>query len=99
MEQQTGTKRRSVPFFDSLQVKYALSYLAVFAVILILLNTYPLIASQDLLFTSKRDGMKAQANTIQILIVYCDKSIAPQNLIEKQIDAGFQKILSNAKSL
>ena len=35
----------------------------------------------------------------QILIVYCDKSIAPQNLIEKQIDAGFQKILSNAKSL
>ena len=36
---------------------------------------------------------------IQILIVYCDKSIAPQNLIEKQIDAGFQKILSNAKSL
>ena len=38
-------KRRSVPFFDSLQVKYALSYMAVFAVILVLLNTYPLIAS------------------------------------------------------
>ena len=55
-------KRRSVPFFDSLQVKYALSYMAVFAVILVLLNTYPLIASEDLLFTSKRDALKGQVN-------------------------------------
>ena len=55
-------KRRGVPFFDSLQVKYALSYMAVFAVILVLLNTYPLIASEDLLFTSKRDALKGQVN-------------------------------------
>ena len=60
MEQEK--KRRGVPFFDSLQVKYALSYMAVFAVILVLLNTYPLIASEDLLFTSKRDALKGQVN-------------------------------------
>lgn len=59
---ETEKKRIRLPFFDSLQFKYAVSYMAVFAVILVLLNTYPLIASQDLLFTSKRDGMKAQVS-------------------------------------
>ena len=65
MKREEGKKRdRKVPFFESLQVKYALSYFAVFAVILVLLNTYPLIASQDLLFTSKRDAMKGQIGTV-----------------------------------
>jgi len=61
VEREESRRRgRKVPFFSSLQVKYALSYMAVFAVILILLNTYPLIASEDLLFSSKRDAMKGQ---------------------------------------
>lgn len=51
---------KTVPFFASLQVKYAMSYLVIFAVVLVLLNTYPVIASQDLLFTSKRDSLKSQ---------------------------------------
>ena len=54
-------KKHKVPFFSSLQVKYALSYLVIFAVVLVLLNTYPLIASQDLLFHSKRDSLRSQA--------------------------------------
>ena len=53
-------KKRGIPLFSSLQVKYAMSYLAIFAVVLVLLNTYPVIASQDLLFTSKRDSLKSQ---------------------------------------
>ena len=32
----------------------------IFAVVLVLLNTYPLVASQDLLFASKRDSLKSQ---------------------------------------
>jgi len=47
-------------FFSSLQVKYAMSYLVIFAVVLVLMNTYPVIVSQDLLFTSKRDSLKSQ---------------------------------------
>ncbi len=35
------TKQNKVPFFASLQVKYAMSYLVIFAVVLVLLNTYP----------------------------------------------------------
>jgi len=63
MDREESRKRgRKVPFFSSLQVKYALSYMAVFAVILVLLNTYPLIASEDLFFTSKRDAMKGQVS-------------------------------------
>lgn len=65
MDQEESRKRdKKVPFFSSLQVKYALSYMAVFAVILVLLNTYPLIASEDLLFTSKRDALKGQVSMI-----------------------------------
>ena len=37
-----------------------MSYLVIFAVVLVLLNTYPVLASQDLLFTSKRDSLKSQ---------------------------------------
>ena len=52
--------KNHVPFFSSLQIKYAMSYLAIFAVVLVLLNTYPVIASQDLLFSSKRESLKSQ---------------------------------------
>lgn len=53
-------KRGRVPFFSSIQMKYAMSYLAIVSVVLILLNTYPVLASQDLLFGSKRDSLKSQ---------------------------------------
>ena len=56
-----GPKQNNVPFFSSLQVKYAMSYLVIFAVVLVLLNTYPVIASQELLVNSKRDSLKSQA--------------------------------------
>ena len=61
-EQNTQQKsQKKTPFFQSLQGKYAMSYLVIFAVVLILLNTYPLIASQDLLFKSKKDSLSSQA--------------------------------------
>lgn len=55
-----GKKQNKLSFFSSLQGKYAISYLVVFAVVLVLLNTYPVLASQDLLFTSKWDSLKSQ---------------------------------------
>ena len=57
-------KYKKIPFFASLQVKYASSYLVIFAVVLVLLNTYPILASQDLLFGSKRDALKSQAAVV-----------------------------------
>ena len=55
---------KHIPFFSSLQIKYAMSYLAIFAVVLILLNTYPVLASQQLLFSSKRDALKSQTSVM-----------------------------------
>lgn len=58
MSPQHGKK---VPFFHSLQTKYALTYILLIAAVLILLNTYPLLASQDLVFTSKQNSLRSQA--------------------------------------
>lgn len=59
--EQPNQARKKVPFFSSLQLKYAVSYLIVLAVVLALLNTYPVLASQSLLFSSKEDSLKSQA--------------------------------------
>jgi hypothetical protein len=69
---------RKIPFFNSLQTKYALSYLVLFAVVLILLNTYPILASQDLLFGSKRDAMKSQAAVISSALMELESLSAEQ---------------------
>ena len=58
MAEQNARKRK---FFSSLQAKYAMSYLVIFAVILVLMNTYPVIVSQKLLVSSKRESLKNQA--------------------------------------
>ncbi len=71
-------KKKQVPFFSSLQVKYAMSYLAIFAVVLVLLNTYPLIASQDLLFASKRDSLKSQAAVMASALMELESLSAEQ---------------------
>lgn len=57
-------ERAKVPFFRSIQMKYALTYLTVIAVIILLLNTYPLIMAQNMVFRSKEDSLKRQALAI-----------------------------------
>ena len=70
--------KNKVPFFSSLQVKYALSYLVIFAVVLVLLNTYPLLASQDLLFASKRDSLKSQTAVMASALMELESLSAEQ---------------------
>ena len=78
MSQDAQPQRKQTSFFHSLQTKYAVSYLVIFAVVLILLNTYPLIASQDLLFGSKRDAMKSQAAVISSALMELESLSAEQ---------------------
>lgn len=56
--------REKVPFFRSLQTKYALTYLVVLAAIILVMNTYPLLMAQNMVFTSKESSLKRQALTI-----------------------------------
>ena len=57
-----GTDR--VPFWRSLQTKYALIYLALIAAVLFLLNTYPLLTSQTMVFQSKQTSLQSQATVV-----------------------------------
>ena len=88
-------KKHKVPFFSSLQVKYALSYLVIFAVVLVLLNTYPVIASQDLLFRSKRDSLKSQAAVMasalmELETLTSDQVVRVMNMLD---NVGLTRIL------
>ena len=86
---------KKIPLFSSLQAKYALSYLAVFAVVLVLLNTYPLIASQDLLFTSKADSLKSQATVMSSALIELESLSSDQvaRVMNLLGDTGMDRIL------
>ena len=59
-----GVGPNDVPFFRSIQAKYALTYLLVVAAILIVMNTYPVLMAENMVFTSKESTLKRQALTI-----------------------------------
>ena len=62
--QKTAQKREKIPFFHSIQAKYAMTYLLVVAAILIIMNTYPLLMVENMVFTSKESTLKRQALVI-----------------------------------
>lgn len=50
-------KKMKLPYFhprENIQLQFALSYMVIIAIVLVLLNTYPLLASQNLVFKSKQ---------------------------------------------
>ncbi len=56
--------QKKMHFFQSVQVKYAMTYIVVIAAVLVLLNTYPVLVSQDLVFKSKQTSLQNQATVI-----------------------------------
>ena len=52
-------------FWGSLQFKFGLSYILVIAAVLVLLNTYPLRVSQDLVFRSKENTLQ---NSVSVMV-------------------------------
>ena len=57
-------KRGKIRFFQSVQVKYALSYVVLLCAVLILMNTYPVLVSQDSAFRSKATAIQGQVSVI-----------------------------------
>ncbi len=55
---------KKVPFWRSLQTKYAMIYFLVVAAVLLLMNTYPVLSSQDMIFQSKYPSLQNQASVI-----------------------------------
>ncbi len=61
-KKQTSAAR--TPFFHSVQMKYALTYLLIIALVLVLMNTYPLLMAEDMVYKSKENSLKRQALAI-----------------------------------
>ncbi len=92
----TGLKeQQKIPFFSRLQVKYAMSYLAILAVVLVLLNSYPLIVSQDLLFSSKRDSLKSQTAVMSSALMELEQLTSEQvvRVMTMLDNMGLERIL------
>ena len=54
--------------FISVKAKFLLSYVVILAMVLTLLNTYPIILSRDLVFRAKQETLSARANQISISV-------------------------------
>ena len=77
-QEEVRQSQDKVPFYASLQMKYAMSYLAVLAVVLVLMNTYPILASQDLLFRAKRDSLRSQTTVMSVALMELESLSADQ---------------------
>ena len=55
---------RKLRFFSSIRIKFALTYFSVIAVVLILMNTYFLLAIRDMIFSSKQVSVQNMASYV-----------------------------------
>jgi len=93
-------RAKKVSFWSSLRTKYAMTYLAVLASVLVLVNTYPILASEDLTFQSKQASLLSQAAVISSALA------GPDGLTEEGVgrvmeilgDAGLSRVLVTSPS-
>ena len=62
-----------IPVLHSLQMRLALGYSALIAALLILMNTYPLLMSQNLMFRSQQTALANQAVVITNALTTADQ--------------------------
>lgn len=53
-----------IPATSSIRLKFSLTYIGIVTGVLLLLNTYPVVVSQDLVFRTKEQSLQAQASVI-----------------------------------
>lgn len=76
----------------SLQLKFGLSYILLIAAVLVLLNTYPLVVSEDLAFRSKAAAME---NSVSVIV----SSLANlESLTEENVSAAMAPVESAGMS-
>ena len=87
-------KRRFHPV-HSIQVKYALTYIAVIAAVLVLLNTYPVLVSQDLIFKSKQTSLQSQTAVMASALAGLENLTAEgvEQVMNQLDDMGLTRIM------
>ena len=91
-----------VPFFRSIQAKYALTYLLVVAAILIVLNTYPLLMAETMVFTSKESTLRRQALVISSTLAVSEtltRESVEQTMALLEEGQGTQVLVTDASGL
>lgn len=63
-------------FINSVQLKFALTFLVLIAGLMVMLNTYPTIVSRDLVFASKQNSLQTQANVMSSALSTSDELTA-----------------------
>ena len=94
----TEKEQQKIPFFARLQVKYAMSYLAILALVLVLLNTYPLLAAQDLLVSSKKDSLRSQAAVMSSALMELESLSADQVARVRESRCSVMRVRRSASS-
>ena len=57
----------------SLQFKFGLSYILIIVVVLVILNTYPLLASENLVFRTKETSVSASVKMVESALSGLDR--------------------------
>ncbi len=89
------SKQRRIRFWKSIQTKYALTYLVVIAAVLVLLNTYPILVSQDLIFKSKQASMQNQTAVVASALAGLESLTAEgvEQVMNQLDDMGLTRIM------
>ena len=93
-EAEKTRKTEKIPFRRSIQLKFALSYIVIIAAVLALLNTYPVLVSQDLVFHSKASLLQSQATVIANSLALSATLTA--DTVREYIDGSLMGSLDNA---
>ena len=93
-EAEKTRKTEKTPFRRSIQLKFALSYIVIIAAVLALLNTYPVLVSQDLVFHSKASLLQSQATVIANSLALSATLTA--DTVREYIDGSLMGSLDNA---
>jgi len=79
----------------NLQVKFSVSYIAIIVAVLVLMNTYPLIVSEDLVFRSKETTLKSSVSVMVTALAGLaelnEDSVAPALAVAEE--AGVSRVL------
>lgn len=88
-------KRAGVSLANRYQLKIALSYIAIIVLMLVLLNTYPIIVSQDLIYQAKEASLSARADLIASSLTTLDALTAKDvsNVMSYFEDPGASRIV------
>ena len=97
MEEQ---KQREMPLWRSLRVKFAITYLAIIAAVLALLNTYPVRTSQQMVFQTKQVSLQSQAALMASALAGPDGLSAEgvARVMEVLGDTGLSRVLVTGAS-